>query len=187
MKTRIATSYLSWEDYNSFLEYCKKNDERFIYIYSCIATYCGLRMGDMLKLRWSDVSKEMIVVKEGKTGKVREIPAHPKLREMLNDIRKDSDLDTNFIFSNRWDLPVSKQYLNNKLQSVFKASGISTIGNVSSHMFRKTFGRRIFDNKEDKGRALVLLMDIFGHSSLEITKLYLGIRKEEINEAYLGL
>ena len=79
---------------------------------------------------------------------------------------------------------MSKQYLNLKLQQVFAKTGLKVDGNISTHMFRKTFGRMIFDGNKDKGTALVLLMDIFGHTSLEITKLYLGIRKEEINEAY---
>ena len=35
--------------------------------------------------------------------------------------------------------------------------------------------------------SLVLLMDLFGHSSLSITKLYLGIREKEIHSVYDSL
>jgi site-specific recombinase XerD len=35
--------------------------------------------------------------------------------------------------------------------------------------------------------SLVLLMELFGHSSMAITKRYLGIRQQEINDIYLSV
>ena len=35
--------------------------------------------------------------------------------------------------------------------------------------------------------SLVLLMELFGHSSMSITKRYLGIRQQEINDIYLSV
>ena len=60
----------------------------------------------------------------------------------------------------------------------------------SSHTLRKTFGRRIWLQECDQGRgdqALLLLCDVFGHSSIAITKRYLGIRQEEILSVYNSL
>ena len=39
-------------------------------------------------------------------------------------------------------------------------------------------------NNENSELALVKLMELFNHSSVSITKRYLGLRQEEILEAY---
>ena len=46
---------------------------------------------------------------------------------------------------------------------------------------RKTFGRQVYNmNNENSELALVKLMKLFNHSSVAITKRYLGLRQEEI-------
>ena len=57
----------------------------------------------------------------------------------------------------------------------------------STHFMRKSFGRKVYSNNNESEHALVLLMDIFNHSSLQITKRYLGIRQEEIYDVYDGI
>ena len=63
--------------------------------------------------------------------------------------------------------------------------------NVGTHSLRKTFGYHVWHNAEDKEKALVMLMVIFNHSSIAITKKYIGIMGEEIesvfNDLNLGL
>ena len=59
------------------------------------------------------------------------------------------------------------------------------IKNFSCHSLRKTFGRRIFEQSGDNSEmALVKLMELFNHSSIMITKRYLGLRQEELLQAY---
>ena len=48
-------------------------------------------------------------------------------------------------------------------------------------MFRK----KIFESSGENAQvALVKLSELFNHSSVAITKIYLGLRQEEIMEAY---
>ena len=55
----------------------------------------------------------------------------------------------------------------------------------SCHSLRKTFGRQVYNmNSENSELALVKLMELFNHSSVAITKRYLGLRQEEILETY---
>ena len=57
--------------------------------------------------------------------------------------------------------------------------------NFSCHSLRKTFGRQVYNmNSENSELALVKLMELFNHSSLAITKRYLGLRQEEILQTY---
>lgn len=156
-------------------------------LFAAISTYCGLRLSDTRLLKWGDFKKTMIVIKETKTDKVREIPLHPELLELLDELRTEEDLDSNYIFSNRSGNPLSRVYINYQLQDCFADSGMKYVGNVSSHLFRKTLGRRVLNKSQDKEFGLIILQDIFKHSSQAVTKRYLGLRKDEINSAYLGI
>ena len=50
---------------------------------------------------------------------------------------------------------------------------------------RKSFGRQIFKMAgENSEMALIKLMEVYNHSSLQITKRYLGLKEEEIKETY---
>jgi len=75
------------------------------------------------------------------------------------------------------------QYINNKTKA-WKIRYKLTLGNFSTHTFRKTFGRYIYDSTENKSEALVILNSIFKHSSIDITKVYIGLREDEINSAF---
>lgn len=59
--------------------------------------------------------------------------------------------------------------------------------NIGSHSLRKTFGYHIWHNAEDKEKALVMLMAIFNHSSVAITKKYIGILDEEMSDVFNSL
>lgn len=66
-----------------------------------------------------------------------------------------------------------------------KEAGIDR--NVNSHSLRKSFGYHIWHNAEDKEKALILLMTIFNHSSVAITKKYIGLLDGEIEDVFNDL
>ena len=62
------------------------------------------------------------------------------------------------------------------------------IKNFSCHSLRKTFGRQVYNMNSDNAElALVKLMELFNHSSVAITKRYLGLRQEELLNTYDSL
>ena len=54
----------------------------------------------------------------------------------------------------------------------------------STHSLRKTFGRKVFESSDNAELALVKLLELFNHSSVSITKRYLGLKQEEILQTY---
>jgi len=93
-----------------------------------------------------------------------------------------------FIFLNRYGTkPIDKSWVNVELKRIFKKYGIELEGNVSSHMFRKTLGNRVLKLNNYSNESIVLLMELFGHSSVALTKRYLGIREREILDVYDSL
>ena len=56
---------------------------------------------------------------------------------------------------------------------------------ANGHSLRMAFGRQVYNmNSENSELALVKLMELFNHSSVAITKRYLGLRQEEILQTY---
>ena len=59
------------------------------------------------------------------------------------------------------------------------------LSNFSCHSLRKTFGRQVYNMNSDNSELdLVKLMELFNHSSVTITKRYLGLRQEELLNTY---
>jgi hypothetical protein len=49
---------------------------------------------------------------------------------------------------------------------------------------RKSFGRIIYERNGRSDEALIKLSQLFNHSSTAITRIYLSITKEEIDDLY---
>jgi integrase len=179
------TSYLEWEEYKSLLTKIKGSKLRLLIAFQ---GYCGLRVGDVLNLKWGDiVNNSEVVITEQKTGKKRTIYINDVLRSIINEEYREQ-YDDVYIFKSKFkNYPISIEYVNRELKRLFESNRIVYQGNVSSHLFRKTFGRKVMDMDEWSDKALVMLNEIYGHSTIATTKIYLGIREEEIRNVYHSL
>jgi len=93
-----------------------------------------------------------------------------------------------YIFVNRYiTKPLDRSWVNVNLKRIFKTYGIEIEGNVPSHMFRETLGNRVLKLNNYSNESIVLLMELFGHSLVVLTKQYLGIREREIFDVYDSL
>ena len=88
-----------------------------------------------------------------------------------------------YVFTSNQNTVLSKQYVNRKLKEVFGSKSLA----VSTHSLRKTFGRQVWSNNNETDKALLYLSELFNHSSPAITKRYLGIRQEELDDIYMSL
>ena len=155
--------------------------------------YLGLRISDLLMLRWADLLSGEFTLKEKKTNKERLLRVNPSLQKIAESCRKalGRPVEDAFIFvADGKKEPVSRQAVDLMLKRVRVKYHIKSAKVFSSHTLRKTFGRRVWLQECDKGRgeqALLLLCEVFGHSSIAITKRYLGIRQEEIMSVYDSL
>ena len=64
---------------------------------------------------------------------------------------------------------------------------LAKTNNISTHSLRKTFGRRVYENNNESERALMLLSQIYNHTNLQLTRTYLGLKQEEIDNVYFNL
>jgi integrase len=189
--TKTTTSYMEWNDFVSLITRLEKDEEYKMSLLISIGVFTGLRISDLLTLKYSDfMGKDILKLTEKKTKKERSIKINKDLREIVERIvskTKPENLDSP-IFQNRFNTkPIDKSYVNVKLKEVIKKYRIKVGGNISTHTFRKTLGRRVMEVNNYSNESLVLLMELFGHSSMSITKRYLGIREQEIHDVYDSL
>ncbi len=191
-KKQTATSGMDWNVMLGLTQRLRQDKHYRDYALITTGCYFGLRIGDLLSLRWNDVlDKDELVIVEQKTGKKRKITINPKVHDAVEQYVKQRKSENRFqpegfIFSNRWDSSLTISYVNKRLKVVFKKYNVS-VKNPSSHTLRKTFGKRVYESDSKSERALVYLSEMFSHSSTSITRRYIGITQEQIANVYLQL
>ena len=185
--SNTTADYLVWSDAMNLIRKLAKDGDYKISLLIAVGCFTGLRISDILSLRWNQIlnTDEFIVV-EKKTGKQRIIRLNLQLQEHIRECYKHINpvgINAPILISQKGTV-FTVQRINIILKEVKKKYKLK-IKNFSCHSLRKTFGRQIYNmNSENSELALVKLMELFNHSSVAITKRYLGLRQEELLNTY---
>lgn len=127
----------------------------------------GLDVGDVLDL------------KQRKTHKYRPVTlnatAIAAIERLLN---AQPFADDDFLFTGQRG-PLTTSTVSTMVKTWCRNVGLR--GNYGSHTLRKTWG---YWQRMDRGTAVPLLMEAFGHATQQQTLSYLGIQADEIAEIY---
>ena len=160
-----TADYLVWSDAMNLIRKLAKDGNYKISLLIALGCFTGLRISDILALRWKQIlnTSEFTVI-EKKTNKVRTIRINAQLGQHIKECYEQIK-----------PIGANAPILVSQLK----------IKNFSCHSLRKTFGRQVYNmNSENSELALVKLMELFNHSSVTITKRYLGLRQEELLNTY---
>lgn len=149
----------------------------------------ALRVSDTLSLTWNDVYdfeedefKSHVYIKEKKTGKEKKFLLNKNAGEALRKLKKEVGQPLPFqpIFMSRngSNKPLTRFRVNEIVKEACAAVGI--MEHIGCHSLRKTFGYHSWK----KGVPLPVLMELYNHSNQAITKLYLGISQDDIDDVY---
>lgn len=187
-KHQLTTSdYLEYSEYERLLQ-SLHDDKQYIWeMYARLSFCTACRASDVLNFKWSDIiDKNQCTVVEQKTGKARQIIFNQsvkcKLKELYISLGCPAS-DMHIFHSSSTGSHITVQYVNQKLKT-FKAKYRIKISNFSTHTFRKTFGRYVYDSHNHSAESLILLNKIFCHASINTTKTYIGITQDEINNIF---
>lgn len=185
---RTTTTSMDWDDFKSLISKLERDNEFKFCLLISIGVFTGLRISDLLKLKFEQFeNSEILCIQEQKTKKIRKIKINPDLKVIVERVKNKTGItDSNtLIFVNKYGTKaIDKSYVNVKLKELLKQYNIHIDGNASSHLFRKTLGNRVLRLNNYSNEAVILLMDLFSHSSPAVTKRYLGIREKEIYDVY---
>lgn len=150
-----------------------------------------LRISDLLSIRWRDVFDQKgnrffshLQIVEKKTNKRNYIALNDSTLhalQLLRDSQRSIELG-HFIFTaNKSGIkPLSRVSAYLIIHNAAESIGLQNIG---CHSLRKTFGYHAWKN----GVHLALIMSIYNHSSISITKRYLGIEQEDKDNVFLTM
>ena len=182
-----TADYLVWSDAMNLIRKLAKDENFKMSLLIALGCFTGLRISDILALRWEQIlSTEEFTIIEKKTGKKRVLRLNSQLQQHIQECYehiKPISVKSPILVSQKGTV-FSIQRINVILKEIKRKYRLK-VKNFSCHSLRKTFGRQVYNmNSENSELALVKLMELFNHSSLAITKRYLGLRQEEILQTY---
>lgn len=157
----------------------------------------SLRASDLCGLKYSFFMNKDGTFKEFYTLQPKKTRKHKKFVKLyFNQVVKKAimdyteeypiqDMDEYLFKSRKGDGAISERSLWRIMNETALEAGIKQ--NIGSHSLRKTFGRFVFHNAEDKNKALVVLQVIFNHSSPAVTSRYIGLTDNEVSDVFNSL
>lgn len=164
LKNSYTTSdCLQWDSATNLVRKLYRDKNYRISLLVGCGIFFGLRISDLLQLTWEMLLSKnaKFTITEKKTSKRREVRINKEFQKHIKDCYTALDIQKRL-----------KDKYNLRIDHFF------------THSLRKTFGRKVFESSENAEFALVKLMELFNHSSVAITKRYLGLRQEELLNTY---
>lgn len=139
----------------------------------------GLRVGEMLQLSWTDVDFEnLLFTVQGKGNKQRKIPFSFELRKALWKFRGVGDKE-GWVLCTRNGTRLSNRNTYRSIQTFLDRVGVKPPVRMI-HAFRHTFAITFLRN----GGSVFHLQRILGHSTLEMTKRYVNLTTDDLQDAH---
>ena len=185
--SNTTADFLLWDEAMNLIRKLAKDGNYKMSLLIALGCFTGLRISDILALRWNQIlDADEFTIIEHKTKKKRTIRVNLQLKKHIRDCYEHIQpvgINTPILISQKGTV-FSIQRINGVLKEIKKKYRLQ-IGNFSCHSLRKTFGRQVYNMNNDSSElALVKLMELFNHSSVSITKRYLGLRQEELLNIY---
>ena len=185
--SHTAADYVEWNEAMNLIRRLYRDEDYRMSLFIGCGCFFGLRVSDIKSLTWRMIlDADRFELREKKTQKRRLIKINSDFQNHIRmcyealDIRNKDE----FCFLSKKKVVYSTQRINVLLKEI-KTKYHLKVQNFSCHSLRKAFGRRVFETSGEQAQmALVKLSELFNHSSVQITKIYLGLRQDELMETY---
>lgn len=167
-------------------DYLRYKSERN-YVLFILGVTTGYRAGDLVKLKVRDVKEALrsnyfLILESKKENtrnirkeniKPREVKIVKKTQNILKNYIKDKK-DYEYMFQSRKGINehITVSHVSRILSEAAENFGLQ---NITAHSMRKTYAYLIY---KESNYDIVAVKEMLGHSSIEITKRYLGLDRE---------
>jgi site-specific recombinase XerD len=177
---RVAPKYVTGDRLSVI---CEKINNEFVRAIIKTAFYTGLRLNEVVNLRWNniDLERRLIIVGDEhfttKSKKQRCVPICEELIKLLKVLSERQEVNEGFVFCK----PDGSAYTGDYASKCFK-DACRTLGNdegIHFHSLRHSFA----SNLVQKGVSLYVVKELLGHSSISTTEIYSHLNVESLREA----
>ena len=173
----LSDRVLSREEEFGLLAACDQSELRYraphLRSIILIALYTGLRRGEILRLKWTDIDfdKNVLVVRKSKTtsGRGRRIGLNSLLRQTFLSAFEKEHGEWVFPSPKRFQEPnEAERHIGDVKNAFRRAVRLSGIEPITFHQLRHTFCSRL----ADAGIPMPVIQDLAGHASITMTRRY---------------
>lgn len=173
----------TFEELLAIEDYFRENKQYQYWLIGWLIASLGRRVGDVVSLKWSDLYKingsfrdRLSTLKEEKTGKTIGLSFTNFARARVEEYCELENINPMERY-NEGVFTVGSAAFRKNLKKAIDYIGIDYP--VSTHSLRKFFGTMLAKLHPHDGGAIKIIQYIFGHSSEEITKVYIGTIDEK--------
>jgi integrase len=154
-----------------------------------LGVHTALRISDLLRLTWDDVYdfenrriRTSVTITEKKTRKAKTFALNKDAVRALTLFAVQVARQGAFLIENTH---TKKAISRIQAYRIIRAAAenLKLPTRVSCHSLRKTFGYHAWKS----GVSPAVIMEIYNHSSLNVTRRYLGVTQDDKNAVYMGL
>jgi integrase len=154
----------------------------------------GMRRGEILSLKWSQIRNGLIYLDKTKTNESRQIPINDDLARVFREIRRERHLESEYVFTYRMGEhrlkasgpgrgrkvppPTAKRVtdIKNGFKAALKRAGIT---DCRFHDLRHTFASHLVM----RSRSLKEIQELLGHKDIKMTMRYAHLSEEHKRHA----
>ena len=164
--------YLSDDERKALLVACRKSPLTELYLIVLLTVTTGMRRGEVIGLRWSDVdfNRKTIVLHKTKTGERRSVPIVPTALKLLRKHEKVRRADTDLLFPGPKDLPI---HFDAYWRDALADAGIE---DFRFHDLRHTAASYLAMS----GATIPEIAAVLGHKTLQMVKRYAHLSDQHV-------
>ena len=166
-----VTRILSEDEIKQIFRYLSQDIKQMLFL----QLNTGLRISDIILLKYRDIMFGKLEIKEKKTGKAQMTRINMEVVEYLFNNKL---YEGEYMF---WDEKCNPKSIIRKVEwQIQKACDMENINSefISTHSFRKTFATDAYNRTKD----IVVVQELLNHSSVAVTQRYIRINKEKVDE-----
>lgn len=165
-ESRGRVRFLDDDERERFLTACQASSNKQLYLCVILALSSGMRQGELMGLKWSDVNLKdgFLILHETKNGDRRRVPLSGRGLDLLREYAKVRRLDTDLLFPGtiHKDKPIN---LRKPFDTALKAAEIN---DFHWHDLRHCTASYLAMN----GASLAEIAEVLGHKTLTMVKRY---------------
>lgn len=180
---RGRVRFLSDDERVRLLEACKGTSCHYLYPVVVLALSTGMRHGEILNLRWSDVDldRARIILQDTKNGERRSVPLTGHALEEIERLSKVRRIDTTYLFPNSNYGEKARPYeIRKSWIAALKNAGIE---GFRFHDLRHSTASYLAMN----GATLSEIAEVLGHKTLQMVKRYAHLSESHTTEVVRAL